>query len=192
MRNLKKKFIVLVVLLFIQTYCYSVKLNVYFNITSNVTCNIGDTLCFYSAGTGSHGVWINNYTTLAFGGFVTGSNTLLTEYKVQPNDSNFTITFQPGPSAWSGTITILNPPTNISNLNSLPKLNIYPSIVNAELNVEYYKIIEKVFILNINGVLVKTITDINNNKMIINVETLPEGIYFLVVENNRRKFIKIE
>jgi hypothetical protein len=192
MRNFKKTVIILVVLLSIQTYCYSVKLNVYFNVTSNVSCNIGDTLCFYSAGTGSHGVWINNFTTLAFGGFVTGLNTLLTEYKVQPNDTNFTITFQPNASAWSGTITILSIPTNISNLNKLLKLNIYPSIVNAELNVEYYKNIEKVFILNVNGTIVKTITDINNNNMTINTETLPEGIYYLEVENIRQKFIKIK
>lgn len=163
-------------------------------LTTSITCDVGDTISFYSIGRGAHGVWINNFTTLAYGdGFSNASNELLTKYKVQANDSNFIITFQPDPMlAWSGTIHAL-PATNIkTSVKENYKLNIYPNPVTTQLKIESSVGFNLVYIKDIQNKVVYAIDNKNENFLSISVENLPNGIYFLEVNSRKKKFIKVK
>jgi len=163
------------------------------NITTSVTCEVGDTISFYSIGTGAHGVWINNFTTLAFGGIAYGSNELLTKYKVQANDSNFIITFQPDPLLnWSGTIHLLATTSVKASDRENYRLNIYPNPVVNQLKIESSTGFNLVYIKNIRNEVVYSFDNKNENSLSISVENLQNGMYFLEVNSRKKIFIKVK
>jgi hypothetical protein len=192
MRILKSVFLITTMLIGSKNYGYCKNFDVKPTITTSVTCNIGDTLSFYPIGIGAHGVWINDFTTLAFGGYANNSFQLLTEYSVQANDSNFTITYQPDPIlAWTGTIHLLN--TSINNIEKESLiLNLYPNPVTNLLNIESTMGLNLVSIKNIQNEVVYATDNKNENFLSINLENLPCGIYILEANSLKKKFIKIK
>jgi serine protease AprX len=70
---------------------------------------------------------------------------------------------------------------------------IYPNPVKNIINVESNNKIKNISIYNVNGILVKTI-NCDDNKISIDVNNFKEGLYFIVVKDNKTisndKFLK--
>ncbi len=99
----------------------------------------------------------------------------------------------------SGSIVTTNCENIVDAINStnssFPIFKIYPSPSANVLNIEYSERINEMFIYNSIGVLVKTIKNICSPSLVLNVEDLLEGIYFvkILAKNDvvSKKFVKI-
>jgi hypothetical protein len=60
----------------------------------------------------------------------------------------------------------------------------YPNPTSQNLNIESLKTIKTVEFFNASGVRVKTISDVNNNKITINISGLKKGLYIINITGN--------
>jgi len=172
--------------------------SVTYNSTTNVTCNIGDTLKFFAIPPpvgytyNLYSVVINT-TLKIYPNSVTLSNGYyIGHYVVTSGDTSFnigrTINFSGTTIPWSGTINI-NSTTGVSeNINNSTLINVFPNPVIDVLKITTsYKTTVDIFTLNGQSVMTKKVEEGMTD---FNVTDLPSGIYFVRVGNTTRKVIK--
>jgi hypothetical protein len=75
--------------------------------------------------------------------------------------------------------------------NSNLDFSIYPNPTSGIINISEFSNINEISILDLNGKVLKTISDVRSTQGQINVEELTKGIYFLnIVSNNQNQVIK--
>lgn len=184
MKKIKNLFIALLTLITFNSFSTPVTYTVTYNSTTNVTCNVGDTLKFYSVSIGAYGVTINGITKIT--PHMVNSPFYIGYYVVNSGDNSFAI------NTWSGTITV-NIATGISNLstNTVTDLVAFPNPTNGEFKVKFNSNKEKndITIFDIQGRLVLENKDertIGQNELVINTD-FASGIYIVKVENKTFK-----
>lgn len=191
---MKTNSIILIVFisLFFNNLAKATKYYVFNNGLDTINCSAGDTIAFHSLGMGSHGVWLNDVTFLAYGGWANSANELLVEYVVQPSDYNFIITYQAG-SDWSGVINVLGGVTTpIELVETKPSIDIFPNPAVNQINIEIKNISmsESLYLYDYQGKLLKKIPAIYN-QISIDISEFSIGFYFIKVGAISRKIIKI-
>lgn len=100
----------------------------------------------------------------------------------------FTSTY--GNNIWLDNVYIANSPLAIETVES-SNLSIFPNPVKDVLTINYDKAISQIYVYDVNGKLVKTITTVDNT---INVSDLSEGVYMLNIQTEEglivRKIVK--
>lgn len=152
-------------------------------ITTNVTCNIGDTLKFYGNSPTGYGVSINSTPVISVHPCMT-SPYYIGYYVVVSGDNTFTINSSVN---WSGTITV-NTTTGITENTNSPTIEVFPNPVLDVLKITTTKK-TKVDVYSSEGKLVMT-KFIEQGTSDIDFTTLSNGLYFISVDNKTKRVIK--
>ncbi len=92
-------------------------------------------------------------------------------------------------------VTVL--PASIQEAESQPTITVYPNPAHYSVTISGKVKLNRVDIINMSGEIVITRNNIKTNKVVINVESLPAGMYYIIGSGDgdklfRRKFIKSE
>lgn len=171
--------------------------SVTYNSTTNVTCNVGDTLKFFAIPPPSgstynmYSVIINSTLKINPTGVTPSNGYYIGNYIVTSGDTSFTIgrtiNFSGTTIPWSGTITINTTTGLFENINS-PTIEIFPNPVLDVLKITTSNK-TTVNILTLSGQTIMT-ENIQEGITDFNLTNLPSGIYFVRVGNTTRKVIK--
>lgn len=97
-------------------------------------------------------------------------------------------TFYIGCTDWTGT-------TSSENIENKTEFKIQPNLGAELINVTNNRPIEKIFIYNTSGLLLKELENVNAESFLINITDFKNGLYFLKIESGNdcsvKKFIKI-
>ena len=153
------------------------------NVTTNVTCMVGDTLKFYGQTTGAYGVTINSTTVIALH-VCNVSPFYIGYYVITGGETSFTIN---GTTNWTGTITVQTT-TGVEDIDNMVSVKVFPNPTTDVLKVTTDKSSNfKIFNMNGQEVMSDKVQEGTND---INVENLTNGVYFLMIDNKSTKFIK--
>lgn len=75
-----------------------------------------------------------------------------------------------------------------STLNA--KFNIFPNPASSSLTIKSTAIIDNIKIMDVNGKLLMELNDINDERTIINIESLSQGVYVLEIESDNSTIYK--
>ncbi len=117
-------------------------------------------------------VSLGNYYVL----FISDPTNLIYEY----NENN-NITYAP--------ITIIQPST-VEESRTHSDITIYPNPAHHTLNVNGNSNIERIDVINMQGKVVKQFRKINTIHYVIDVNDLQNGVYYLVITENKKQIIK--
>lgn len=187
MKKIKNLFIALLTLITFNSFATPVTYTVTKGVTTNVTCNVGDTLKFYGTVASAYGVSINSIVVIA--PHVVNSPFYIGYYVVTSGDNSFTINAS---VSWSGTITV-NIATGVGEVSntSVTELVAFPNPTNGDFKIKFNSNKEKndVVIYDIQGRLVfqdKDERTIGKNELVISDE-FASGIYIVKVEDKTFK-----
>lgn len=187
MKKIKNLFIALLTLITFNSFSTPVTYTVTYNSTTNVTCNVGDTLKFYATTSSAYGIQINGVKVAPH---VVGiSPFYIGYYVIVGGETNFTIM---ATVSFTGTITV-NIATGISEMSntSVTELVAFPNPTNGDFKIKFNSNKEKndIVIYDIQGRLVfenKDERTLGKNEVTINNE-FASGIYIVKVENKSFK-----
>lgn len=182
MKTLKNLLIGLFLTLF-TINSFATVIPVTFNVTSSVTCSIGDTLKFYAQVAGPYGVSVNSNQVIA--PHAVTSPYYIGKYVIVGGETSYSIVAQS--QAWSGTITIQSG-LGVNEVKNQPTIKLFPNPVVDILKVSTSEK-TKINIFNINGQSVLT-QDLEKGVNDVDVFTLSNGIYFVSIGNKTQKIIK--
>jgi hypothetical protein len=195
MKKMKNLFIALLTLVTFNLFSAPATYTVTIGVTTDIVCDIGDTLKFYGSTATSYGVSITKNGNSSM--VVTPLPCLYSpyyigKYVIVGGETSFTINSSVN---WPGAITVNTVviPTGISNINSsdLNELMAFPNPSNGQFKIKFNSNKEKndVIIYDIQGRLVLENKDdriIGKNELIINND-FASGIYIVRVENRSFK-----
>ena len=151
-------------------------------VTTNVTCNVGDTLKFYGTIASAYGVSINSSVVIA--PHVVNSPFYIGYYVVVSGDNSFTINAS---VSWSGTITV-NVATSLNEKNASANITLFP---NPVINVLQVSVLNKANLMvytPTGQVVITTLLEAGAND--VNVSKLASGIYYVKVGDVVSKLVK--
>lgn len=184
MKTLKNLLIGLFLTLF-TINSFATVIPVTFNVTSSVTCSIGDTLKFYAGSTGQYYGTTN--LGLAFSPTTVSSGGFIAQYKIVGGETSFSMTFVNTNTTFNGTITIQSG-LGVNDIKNQPTIKLFPNPVVDILKVSTSEK-TKINIFNINGQSVLT-QDLEKGTNDVDVFNLSNGIYFVTVGNKTQKIVK--
>ncbi len=187
----------LITLITVNVFGTPTTYSVTYNSTTNVTCNVGDTLKFFAIPppTGStynlYSVIINSTLKINPTSVSPSNGYYIGNYIVTSGDTSFTIgrtiNFSGTTIPWSGTITV-NTTTGISENTNNPTVGIFPNPVFDVLKITTSKK-TTLEVYSSEGKLVIT-KPIEQGTTDIDFTTLSKGLYFISVENKTKIVIK--
>ena len=188
MKKIKNLFIALLTLITFNSFATPVTYTVTYNSTTNVICNVGDTLKFYGTVASAYGIQINGVTKITPHA-VTMTPFYIGYYVVTTGDNSFTFM---NTMSFSGTITV-NIATGVGELSStsVTELVAFPNPTNGDFKIKFNSNKEKsdVVIYDIQGRLVFQNKDeriVGKNELVISNE-FASGIYIVKVEDKTFK-----
>jgi hypothetical protein len=188
MKKIKNLFIALLTLITFNSFATPVTYTVTKGVTTNVTCNVGDTIKFYATTASVYAVTINTTTVIAPHS-CNVSPYYIGYYVIVGGETSFTINSTVN---WIGTITV-NIATGVGELSntSVTELIAFPNPTNGDFKIKFNSNKEKsdVVIYDIQGRLVfqnKDERTIGKNELVISNE-FASGIYIVKVEDKTFK-----
>ena len=158
-----------------------------FNVTSNVTCNVGDTLKFYGSAYGAYQIKINGVQKF-FGMSASSTPFHIYNYVVVSGDNSFNMSV--GSSNWTGTITVNTATGIIESAYSALDATVYPNPVINEISLKNLNT-ANVIIYDAQGKQVKE-KSFTNEDIKLNIADLPKGIYIVeVLADGKRSTTKL-
>jgi hypothetical protein len=181
MKKIKNLFIALLTLITFNSFATPVTYTVTYNSTTNVTCNIGDTLKFYGTIPGFYAVSVNSSVVIA----PHACNTLpyyIGYHVVVSGDNTFSIN-----NTWNGAITV-NVATGLNEKNASANIKLFP---NPVVNVLQVSVINKANLMvytPTGQAVITTVLEAGTNE--VDVSKLASGIYYVKVGDVVSKLVK--
>lgn len=164
-----------------NSFATPVTYTVTYNSTTNVTCNVGDTLKFYGTIPGFYAVSVNSSVVITPHACNT-SPYYIGFHVVVSGDNTFSIN-----STWNGTINV-NLATSLSEKNASANIKLFP---NPAVNVLQVSVLNKTNLMvytTTGQVVITTALEAGANE--VDVSKLASGIYYVKVGDVVSKLVK--